>query len=110
MQLLKGIVIGLGVLIILGLGLLSYGFVQKTNNPDWRLFSAAPAPVAGAPALVTPLKTFGTMKLNLPEGCTITGVRPDGARAYLMIGGGSACNRVIVVDTGQDRVLGTITP
>ena len=116
MQLLKGIVIGLGVLIFLGLGLLSYGFVQKANNPGWQLFSSSPAAVPE-----TPLKAFATFDLNLPEGCVITAVRPDGARAYLTIGGQAnapeatgrpttTCNRVIVVDTTQGRILGTIRP
>ena len=107
MQLLKGIVIALGVLIFLGLGVLFYGFVQKSRNPDWRLFTNAH--VAGTPAAdETPLKTFGTFSLKLPEGCEITGVRPDGAKAYLSIGGLKSCNRVIVVDTKRGRVLGTI--
>ena len=108
MQLLKGIVIGLGVLIFLGLGVLLYGFVQKSRNPDWQLFTTAPAPSQETPAAGTPLKTFGTLSLNLPEGCLITGVRPDGAKAYLSIGGLKSCNRVIVVDTKRGRVLGTI--
>ena len=107
MQLLKGIVIALGILIFLGLGTLFYGFVQKSRNPDWRLFSNPP--VAKIPAGdETPLKTFGTFSLNLPEGCEITGVRPDGAKAYLSIGGVKSCNRVIVVDTKRGRMLGTI--
>ena len=107
MQLLKGIVIGLGVLIVLGVGLLGYGFVQKSKNPDWQLISSSPAP-----ASETSPKAFATFDLNLPEGCEITGVRPDGARAYLTIGGrpDTSCNRVIVVDTVQGRVLGIIRP
>ena len=103
MQLLKGIVIGLGVLIVLGVGLLGYGFVQKSKNPDWQLISSSPAP-----ASETSPKAFATFDLNLPEGCEITGVRPDGAKAYLSIGGAHSCNRVIIVDTKQGRVLGAI--
>ena len=114
MQLLKSVVIGLGVLIFLGLGLLAYGFIQKANNPDWRRLSSPPASATGAPAA----KPFGTLKLGLPEGCVITGVRPDGARTYLSIGSGGGnvtggpCNRVIVIDTsrGRGRILGTIMP
>ena len=98
MHLLKSVVIGLGVLIFLGLGLLGYGFVQKANNPDWRLIS----PSAGA------AKPFGDLNLNLPTGCVIARVRPDGNRAYLTIGPSGDCNRIIVVDTVQGRVLGTI--
>ena len=115
MPLLKSVVIGLGVLIFLGLGLLVYGFIQKAGNPDWRLLSSTPAPENTAAA-----KPFGTFKLGLPEGCVITGVRPDdgpgGARVYLSIGSGGgnaagrSCNRLIVIDTVQGRVLGTIRP
>ncbi len=108
MPLLKSVVIGLGVLIFLGLGLLAYGFIQKANNPDWRLLSSAPATGAA-------WKPFGTLKLGLPEGCVITDVRPEGGLVYLSIGPESgSCNRIIVVDTsrsrGQGRVLGTIMP
>ncbi|MBC8338552.1 MAG: hypothetical protein H8E39_07655 [Alphaproteobacteria bacterium] len=110
MQLLKGIVIGLGVLILLGLGTLFYGFAQKSSNPDWRLFGPSPAPAPETSAPQTSLPAFGTINLNLPEGCKITSVRPDGAKSYLNIGGNASCNRVIVVDTVQGRVLGTITP
>ena len=114
MQLLKSVVIGLGGLIFLGLGLLAYGFIQKASNPDWRLFSSAPAPATDAPKA----KPFGTLKLGLPEGCVITGVRPEGGLVYLSIGSGGGnvtggpCNRVIVVDTsrGRGRILGTIMP
>ncbi len=110
MQLLKSVVIGLGVLIFLGLGLLAYGFIQKANDPGWRLFSASSASKPD-------LKAFGNLDLKLPEGCVITTVRPDGARAYLSIGGPAPgypldqrCNRVIIVDTVQGRILGTIMP
>lgn len=104
MQLLKSVVIGLGVLIFLGLGLLAYGFIQKANNPDWRMLSSAPAPDA------SPAKPFETLKLGLPEGCVIARVRPDGARAYLTIGPSGACNRIVVIDIATGRILGTIMP
>ncbi len=104
MQLLKSVVIGLGVLIFLGLGLLAYGFIQKANNPDWQLLSDGDKP-AGKP--------FDDLFLDL-KGCRITGVESGPKRAYLLIGGGDEdgndCNRVIVIDTGRGRVLGAIKP
>ncbi len=108
MQLLKSVVIGLAVLIFLGLGLLGYGFIQKANNPDGRRLSSAPAPdVDETPGA----KPFGTLKLGLPEGCVITGVRPDGARTYLSIGpDNGSCNRIVVIDIATGRILGTIMP
>ncbi|MDA1089881.1 MAG: hypothetical protein O3A85_06175 [Proteobacteria bacterium] len=104
MHLMKSVVIGLGVLIFLGLGLLGYGFIQKANTPDWRLFSPSSSPTA---ALVT-TKPFGNLNLDLPNDCVIARVQPDGNRAYLTIGPSGACNRIVVVDTVQGRVLGTI--
>ena len=114
MQLLKSLVIGLGFLILLALTLLAYGFYLKARDPGWRLFS--PSPPAGltvtAPALPTrpAPKTFGSLDLRLPEGCVIDSLRPDGERLYLTIGPAGPCHRVIVVDVGQGRVLGTIRP
>ncbi len=96
MQLLKSVVIGLGVLIFLGLGLLVYGFIQKANDGK------------------TANNPFDDLSLNL-KGCRITKVESaEENRAYLMIGGrdedGNDCNRVIVIDTSRGRVLGTIMP
>ncbi len=121
MQLLKSIVIGLGVLILLGLTLLTYGFYQKTQDPGWRMFSPSPAsapPADPIPAGTAPARAFGTLDLALPEGCVIAGIRPDGERAYLTIGQGeksgegakTSCNRVIIVDVVRGRVLGTVKP
>ncbi|HJO75166.1 MAG TPA: hypothetical protein QGH84_08160 [Rhodospirillales bacterium] len=107
MHLMKSVVIGLAVLIFLGLGLLGYGFVQKANNPDWRLFSPSSSAADGKSGAAT-AKPFGNLNLDLPEGCVIARVRPDGDRAYLTIGPGGECNRIVVVDTVQGRVLGTI--
>ncbi len=104
MQLLKGTVIGLGVLIVLAAGLLAYGLYQKSQDPEWRLFSSAPKP---QPMLDT-LKPFGDIKLDLPEGCVIARVRPDGERVYLTIGPSGACNRIIVIDIVQGKILGNI--
>lgn len=105
MQLVKSIVIGLAILIVLAVGLLAYGLYQKSQNPEWRLFSSAPAPSPGAAA-----KPFGVLNLDLPEGCFIASVRPDGNRTYLEIGPSGACNRIVVIDITTGVVLGTIKP
>lgn len=112
MQLLKGTVIGLGILILLAAGLLAYGFYQKSQDPEWRLFSSAPQ----ARTMPAPLKPFGDIKLGLPEGCVIKRVRADGERAYVTIAGspsgspGGACNRIVVIDMARGEILGTIKP
>lgn len=110
MQFLKGLVIGLGALIFVGLGLLAYGFYHKARDPAWRMFPPetsrqATGERAGAPA------GFGTVGLGLPAGCTIDDVAPDGARTYLIIGPEDGpCARVVVFDAAAGRVLGVIKP
>ena len=113
MQLLKSVVIGLGILILLGMTLLTYGLYQKARDPAWRLFSGPAPGEFQAPAL-TPAaadaKAFGTLGLHRPDGCLITQVRPDGGRVYLSIGPPGPCNRLVIVDVVRGRVLGTIQP
>ncbi|MCH7550459.1 MAG: hypothetical protein IIA35_01970 [Proteobacteria bacterium] len=112
---LKGLVIGLGVLILLGMTLLVYGFYQKANNPGWRMFSSPSAP--GAPA--APAAPFGELDLKLPEGCVIGRVTPDGDRAYIKVRPDGAkrgrpqagpCNLIVVIDVVRGQILGTIKP
>lgn len=107
MQFLKGLVIGLGVLIFAGLGLLAYGFYHQARDPGWRMF---PAAAPGEPP-AAPSAPFGTVGLDLPAGCTIDDVAPDGERAYLTIGPEDGpCARVVVFDVVGGRVLGVIKP
>lgn len=109
---LKSLVIGLGVLILLAMTVLGYGFYQQANNPGWRMFSSSGA--GGGPAA-----SFGELDLKLPEGCVIGRVTPDGNRAYIKVRPHGAkrgtpmagpCNRVVVIDVVRGRVLGTIRP
>ncbi len=115
MQLLKSLVIGLGMLILLGMTLLVYGFYQKANNPGWRMFSSQSADDNPA----APAAPFGELDLKLPEGCMIGRVTPDGDRAYIKIlpdgakrgtPQGGPCNRIVVIDVVRGQVLGTIKP
>ena len=115
MQLLKSLVIGLGVLILLAMTLLVYGFYQEANNPGWRMFSS-PGAGGGPAASAAP---FGELDLKLPEGCVIGRVTPDGERAYIKVRPhgakrgtplGGPCNRIVVLDVVRGRVLGTIQP
>ncbi len=123
MRWLKLLVTFLGILIVGCLMLLGYGFYKKSQDSDWQLnqlfsnkstVSSVVPTVSHAPALgprsapSTPPATFGIVTLTLPVGCAVTDVNPDGERAYLTIGPGGECNRIVVVDTVQGRVLGTI--
>ncbi|MCK5777965.1 MAG: hypothetical protein KAH11_04190 [Rhodospirillales bacterium] len=105
MQALKFIVIGMGILIVLAVGLIGYGLYKKSVEPGWKLFG----PRADAPAAAAPT-AFGDLNLNLADGCFIESVRPDGPRVYLLLGPAGSCDGVIVIDTGDGRVLGRINP
>ena len=123
MQVLKGLVIGMGLLIAVGMALFAYGLYQKIADPEFTFFpaetgdappvaavppvSAAP-PVAAAPPVPAP-GAFGTIAVPLPAGCILARVIPEGDRLYLRIGPTGRCERVVVVDVATGSVLGTIT-
>jgi hypothetical protein len=120
MQALKGLVVGLGLLIVLGAVLLGYGFYVKFHDKDATLFNLTPdapaavaPPVAGGPAAAPetapfPDAGFGETRLDLPEGCTVTEMRPSGHRLYLRTGPKGLCERIVILDVIDGRVLGTI--
>ena len=120
MQALKGLVVGLTILIIVAMTVIAYGLYRKADEPDFKFFSfgGEKAPQeAGQPAIVPgPAaqpgglpKAFGEVMLSLPEGCVIASVTGDVARMFLKIGPvGGTCERVIVVDASNGALLGTL--
>lgn len=114
MQALKGLVIGLGLLIVLGVIGLGYGFYLKYHDKDTKLFKESSAtapvttavnpPIAGAPTAAG----FGEVRLDLPDGCAVTEMRPDGNRLYLRTGPTGGCERIVIMDVTSGDVLGTI--
>lgn len=99
---LKGLVIGLGVLIVAGLALLVYGVVRKSADPGFRLFAASPAPAA-------PGRPWGDVVLPMKKGCHIAGMQADGGRLHVRIGPEGECGRIVVVDPATGQVLGSFT-
>ncbi len=124
MQALKGLVVGLGLLIVLGVIGLGYGFYVKYQDKETKLFNrpaeTAPAavsppiadvpPIASVPPIadVPPAAGFGEARLNLPDGCAVTEMRPDGNRLYLRTGPTGLCERIVIVDVTSGDVLGTL--
>jgi len=124
---LKFIVIGMGFLIVLGILLLGYGFYKKSSDPDWRLFGRAkpelpstlksttpavttPPPLAPPKPRGNPIRPFGDINLDLPEGCFISNVRPNRRRLVVTVGPTPVCNRVYIIDLIEGTVLGTVSP
>lgn len=53
---------------------------------------------------------FAETRLDLPAGCRILDATPGDGRLILRIGEGSNCDRVMLVDPANGRLLGTIYP
>jgi len=117
MRWLKSIVIVLGILIVLGIVLLGYGFYKKTSEPGWKPFAekgryieGLQLPPLGQQQNREPFKSFGTLSLDLADGCLITKVQPTERYVYFMIGQNPTCNAVILVDIKKGVVLGRVIP
>jgi hypothetical protein len=110
-QALKGLVIGLGVLIIIGFALLVYAFYTRLSERDSRAAgepAATHQPAATRPSRDALAQSFGEKRIPLSEGCTIVEMRPDGHRLYLRTGPMGLCEQVIVIDSATGAVLGTV--
>jgi len=79
MQALKGLVVGLGILIVIGFVLLIYGFYTSFTNPDFKVMAdksnEARSP-AGERANPRP-RSFGEVRISLPDGCNLIEMRPN---------------------------------
>jgi len=129
---LKILVILLGVMILMGLGMLGYGFIKTAEDPNWRLFGAAPVtsdapaepePVI-APTVVVPSPpatssaapistTTLSVSLGLPLGCRIEGVSDLLGRIAVRTApreAGGTCGSVFLIDPATGSRLGTIEP
>jgi len=111
MQVLKTLVIGMGVLIIAGLTAVGYGIYKKAMSPEAGLF---PGPSAAKTA--APLSAFGEAAITLAPGCAVTGMETGGGRLFLRIGpgpgggpAGGACGRILVLDPATGATLGAIS-
>jgi hypothetical protein len=105
MRALKVLVYGMGVLIVLAILLLSYGFYTRITNPEFRVIKdgeeeAPPQPAADG--------GFGRIEVPLPQGCTVVEIAPDGALLYLRTGPAGVCERILVIDTADGRLRGSI--
>lgn len=137
MQALKGLVYGMGVLIVIAFILLGFGFYMRITNPDFRLFKARdatvatspgphdaatgaalpaatpPPPATPSPSDATPLPAadaqgFGDIVVQLPAGCTPIEMHPDGPLLYLRTGPAGTCARIWLIEVRTGRMLGSL--
>lgn len=113
MQALKILVVGLGVLIVISIGLLGWGFYSKLKPPEsggkGAPDEAAPGSWSASPGLSAPpaAAAFGEIRVPLPAGCTALEMRPTIDRLYVRTGPTGLCERILVFDNAG-RLLGSI--
>lgn len=107
MQLLKALVIGMGVLIVLGMGLLAYGLLTKTRGPVGE--GDAQSQIDSSDA-----RGFGELALAGNAGCAIRNTEAEGRRLIITLASGSddnsglTCEKVIIIDMSAGSVIGSI--
>ncbi len=100
---LKSVAIGLGFMILGGLVLLGYGVVQQVGKLKGG--KETPSAVASAP---DSLKPFGVLELQEPAGTEILEMATGSGRLFLRLGGGGRAERITVLDSQTNDILGTI--
>ena len=101
MNLLKGLVVFMGILVVAGMAALAYGIYKKAADPDLTFF-------AGKPVGQEKPAAFGDVSFPLPADCNIVETVPEDNRLYLRIGPLGPCERIVVIDAGDGSVIGTI--
>lgn len=92
MQALKGLVVVMGILVVVGLILVAYGFVSQLSQR--RVVSDG----------------FGEKALTLPAGCVIAAAEAAGDRLVVRVDGPAerGCQQVVVVDMESGEILGRL--
>lgn len=105
-QVLKGLVIGMGILIVVGMGVLGYGLYKQAQE----LGGGGGAEPATIGTKDTKAKNgFSEALLPIPAGCKIADIKPDGDRLYIITGGPEpACARIMIVDPKNGKIMGTL--
>ncbi len=102
---LKGAVIVMGFLIVLMMGLIIYGFYQKAQNPDYKMFRSDDTPSAQASATGT-VTEIPAGSLGLSEKAQILSVQVEGKRAILLVArDGVKADLLVVIDINSGKVL-----
>ncbi|HEY9081558.1 hypothetical protein [Magnetovibrio sp.] len=113
----KALVIVMSFLIAVLMGLIIYGFYQKSQNPNYKMFRADDTPVVQAdatpPAQPAPQAnvgtSFGEVSLDLPATARVISAQANANRLVLVIArNGETADLVAVVDLNSGKVLGRV--
>ena len=121
MRALKGLVIGMGALIVIGLTVVVVTIAMRLTGPE-----AAGTDGTGGSAEtaqnadMTPqraasgqgARSFGELQLGMADSCRIADAVASGRALVVRVDGPAkdGCDQLVVVDPGAGRVLGRIRP
>ena len=123
MAMAKALVIVMSFLIAVLMGLIIWGFYQKSQNPNYKMFRADDTPVVQADATPTAAPTrdaippapyaagtsFGEVSLDLPDSARVISAQASNNRLVLVIArDGKTADLVAVVDMASGKVLGRV--
>ncbi len=110
MAMLKGLIIFMGVLIVIGVGVIGVTIFNRMNKPKVEVSETAPTavapPMAGAAGPAP--RAFGGAVLNVGAGCEIVETRADAGRLIVRTDGPGACRRIHILDLATGASLGTL--
>lgn len=109
MYALKGLVIGLGVLIVISFVLLIYGFYTKFQDPDFAIFKESTKIEEPSATAAAPRTDLWKTHIALPAGCTLVEMRSEGNRLYVRTGPQGRCQRITIIDVKSGKNLGVVT-
>ena len=120
MRALKGLVIGMGVLIVVGLTTVVVTIAMRATgaggagsaNAGAEATAGAGDMTSGAQAPASGARPFGELRLGTADSCRIAGTVESGGTLVVRLDGPAkdGCDQLVVVDPGQGRVLGRIRP
>jgi hypothetical protein len=107
LRLLKGLVIGLGILLGVAALVVVFAVLWKMSDRSKQAAATAPnAVTSNAISATDDLPAFGTAQLALPVGCEVESATASGDRLILLVGGTDNCRRVVVADLKSGKKLG----
>jgi hypothetical protein len=98
----KGVVIGLAVLIVVVLGAIVWSIINLNQPADNRSGAISDAGRTGEIA--------ETLSLDLPAGCEISDMELNGRRLAVRTTGLGDCARIYIVDISSGVVITTVAP
>jgi hypothetical protein len=121
MRALKGLVIGMGALIVVGLTVVVVTIAMRltgpeaagTDGPGGAAETTGDADTIPQPAASGQgARPFGDLQLGMAESCRIADAVASGRALVVRVDGPvkDGCDQLVVVDPGQGRVLGRIRP